>query len=144
MPTEPAVAPNVKQVVPFLRVTDIEVSLHFYLEGLGFVLANKWTPDGRVHWCWLRLGEAALMLQDYWRHGEEAQPPAGPRGQGVSLTFMCTDALVIYHDLIARGIEASRPFVGNGLWATTVLDPDGYRLEFESPTDVPEETVYSG
>ena len=27
---------------------------------------------------------------------------------------------------------------------TSVTDPDGYRLDFESPTDVSEETVYSG
>ena len=57
---------------------------------------------------------------------------------------MCADALAIYHDLKSRGINASRPFVGNGLWVTSVSDPDGYRLEFESPTDVEEETVYSG
>jgi hypothetical protein len=24
-----------------------------------------------------------------------------------------------------------------------VSDPDGYRLDFESPTDVPEDTIYS-
>jgi hypothetical protein len=24
------------------------------------------------------------------------------------------------------------------------VDPDGYHLDFESPTDVPEETVYDG
>ena len=57
---------------------------------------------------------------------------------------MCADALAIYHDLISRGLSATRPFVGNGLWVTSVTDPDGYRLDFESPTDVPEETVYSG
>jgi hypothetical protein len=34
--------------------------------------------------------------------------------------------------------------VGNGLWVTSVKDPDGYLLDFESPTDTPEETVYSG
>jgi len=50
----------------------------------------------------------------------------------------------IYHTLISRGVSATRPFVGNGLWVTSVRDPDGYRLDFESPTDVPEETVYSG
>ena len=37
-----------------------------------------------------------------------------------------------------------RPFVGNGMWVTSVEDPDGHRLEFESFTDVPEETVFSG
>ena len=27
------------------------------------------------------------------------------------------------------------------MWVTSVTDPDGYRVEFESSTDVPEETV---
>ena len=42
------------------------------------------------------------------------------------------------------GIAASKPFVGNMMWVTSLTDPDGYRLDFESPTDVPEETEYSG
>jgi len=50
---------------------------------------------------------------------------------------MCVDAIGIYRDLISRGVAAQRPFVGNGLWVMSVRDPDGYRLEFESPTDVP-------
>jgi uncharacterized glyoxalase superfamily protein PhnB len=28
------------------------------------------------------------------------------------------------------------------MWVTSLRDPDGYRLEFESPTDVPEGTVF--
>ncbi len=39
--------------------------------------------------------------------------------------------------------KASRPFVGNRMWVTSLRDPDGYRLEFESSTDTPEETVFS-
>ena len=144
MPTNPTVAPNVKQAVPFFGVTDIEASLRFYVEGLGFTVTRKWLPVGRIRWCWLELGEAALMLQEYWRDGHPSGAPEGPLGQGVSICFTCADALAIYRDLIARGIPASRPFVGNGLWVTTVRDPDNYRLDFESPTDVPEETVYSG
>ena len=35
--------------------------------------------------------------------------------------------------LIARGIAAQRPFVGNRLWVTSVSDPDGYRLGFDVP-----------
>ncbi|HEV7673487.1 MAG TPA: hypothetical protein VGQ12_03045 [Candidatus Angelobacter sp.] len=62
---------------------------------------------------------------------------------GVTICFQCKDALAIYREFIARGVEAKRPFVGNGLWVTSVQDPDGYRLEFASPTDVPEETVFS-
>jgi hypothetical protein len=28
-------------------------------------------------------------------------------------------------------------------WVTSMSDPDGYRIEFESYTSVPEETAYS-
>ena len=41
-------------------------------------------------------------------------------------------------------VKHAVPFVGNAVWVTPLSDPDGYRIEFESPTDVPEETVYSG
>ena len=41
-----------------------------------------------------------------------------------------------------RGDAAARtPFVGNHMWVTGLRDPDGYQLYFESPTDVPEDTV---
>jgi hypothetical protein len=30
--------------------------------------------------------------------------------------------------------------VGNGLWVVSFTDPDGYRIEFSSPTDAPEES----
>jgi len=57
---------------------------------------------------------------------------------------MCGDALAFYHDVVARGVAATRPFVGNAMWVTSVTDPDGYRMDFESPTDVPEGTEYTG
>jgi lactoylglutathione lyase len=137
-------SPNVKQAVPFFMVTDIEASLRFYVDGLGAVMTNHWIPERHIEWCWLQMGNAALMLQEYRQLEHHAGRPDGPLGQGVSVCFMCADALTIYHELIARGIGAQRPFVGNGLWVTSVQDPDGYRLDFESPTDVPEETVYQG
>jgi len=137
-----AAAPNVRQAVPFFNVTDIEASLRFYVDGLGFAMTMRWVPEGRVRWCWLQLGEAAVMLQEYWRDGRPAGAPAGPLGQGVSVCFMCTDAVAIYHEVKARGISAGRPYVGNALWVTSVQDPDGYRLDFESPTEIAEGTEY--
>jgi catechol 2,3-dioxygenase-like lactoylglutathione lyase family enzyme len=136
-------AANVKQAVPFFMVTDMEASLRFYVDGLGFVMTNKWTPEGRIEWCWLELGDVALMLQEYRLPNRPAAAASGALGIGVSVCLMCDDAIAIYRDIVARGVDAQRPFVGNGLWVTSVRDPDGYRLDFESPTDVPEETVYS-
>jgi len=48
--------------------------------------------------------------------------------------------VALWRGLVARGLSAKRPFVGNGMWVTRVSDPDGYVLVFESPTDAAEET----
>jgi catechol 2,3-dioxygenase-like lactoylglutathione lyase family enzyme len=147
METQAMTEANVLQAVPFFGVTSMEDSLRFYVDGLGFVMTKKWTPDGdgRVRWCWLELGTAALMLQEFRKdHHPNSGRPEGKLGTGVSICFTCRDALAIYHQAKARGIEVTRPFVGNGLWVTSLRDPDGYKIEFESLTDVPEETVYSG
>lgn len=137
---------NVQQAVPFFMVSSMEVSLRFYVDGLSFEMKKKWTPDGdgKVRWCWLELGNVALMLQEFRKdpHPNSGQPE-GKLGVGVSISFQCKDALAIYREVTARGVPARRPFVGNAMWVTTMEDPDGYRLEFESFTDVPEETVYS-
>jgi lactoylglutathione lyase len=95
---------NVRDVVPFLNVSNMERSLSYYADGLGFGIKYKWVVDGRVRWCWLERGGGALML---------------------------------------RAIEASEPVVGNGMWVTTLSDPDGYRINFESATDAPEDTRLS-
>jgi len=125
---------NVKQAVPFFMVSNIETSLRWYIGGLGFTMTNQWIVDGRIRWCLLEHGTAGLMLQ-------VSESEKG--GAGVSICFLCEDALALYHDFRARGVDAAEPFVGNGLWVTSVRDPDGYRLDFESPTDVPEDTTLS-
>ena len=40
MPIDAAMTPNVKQAVPFFMVTNIEASLRFYVDGLGFTVTN--------------------------------------------------------------------------------------------------------
>ena len=129
---------NVKEVVPFLRVTSMERSLRYYIDGLGFAMKHKWIPDGQIRWCWLTLGGASMMLQEFAEGRHESN-----LGKGVSLAFSCEDAVAIYREVTSRGIEASEPEVQNNLWTIMLTDPDGYRIEFESPTDVPEDTKLS-
>lgn len=71
---------NVKQAVPFFGVTNMEASLRFYVDGLGFKVKHRWIPnreedkpDGRIRWCWLELGDAAIMLQEFLPE----RPPEG-------------------------------------------------------------------
>ena len=134
---------NVQQAVPFFWVSNIEASLRFYVEGLGFGMKHKWIDEGALRWCWLEIGGAALMLQEFRAKGLGAAKNAGKLGNGVSLCFRCKNALAIYREVTARGIQAKEPFVGNHLWVVGMSDPDGYRIDFESPTDVAEETKFS-
>jgi catechol 2,3-dioxygenase-like lactoylglutathione lyase family enzyme len=133
--------PNVQQAVPFFRVASMDASLQFYVAGLGFAVTNRWIDGGKLRWCWMELGGAALMLQELTPPAAGEGTAASPLGRGVAICFMCQDALAIYRDATARGLTPQEPFVGNGLWVTGFVDPDGYRLDFESPTDVAEDTT---
>ena len=136
-------AANVKHAVPFFAVSNIEESVRYYVDGLGFEMTYKWIDEGKLPWCWLQRGGGALMLQDFRKEGHDSWVPTGKLGEGVSIYFICEDALAIYREVTARGIKASRPFVGNRMWVTPLSDPDGYKIMFESYTDAPEESVFS-
>jgi lactoylglutathione lyase len=132
--------PNVQQAIPFFMVSNIQASLRFYVDGLGFKRTNQWIVNGAIRWCWLEIGNAALMLQEF---RPESSLSAAKLGQGISVCFQCRDAIAIYNEALASGLQPRTPFVGNHMWVTVLNDPDGYKLDFESPTTVPEETVYS-
>ena len=83
------------------------------------------------------------MLQEARVTAENPYLSGNEPGAGVSIWFQCRDSLVLYHEFLNKGIKADEPFVGNGLWDLSVTDPDGYRIHFESQTDVPEATMYS-
>ena len=133
------VLPNLKLAVPFFMVTDMDRSLVFYMKGLGFERKFEWKQNGRIAWCWLEREGVALMLQEY----NKELLPKEKLGVGVSICFVCQDALALYREFLKNGLQPNEPFVGNNMWVTTVSDPDGYHLDFESTTEVPDETRYS-
>ena len=134
---------EVRKVVPFLAVADMGASLAFYVDGLGFAMEGKWVDEGVLRWCQLRLGGASLMLQQFRTSGHDARRFGPDRGAGVVLCFFCADAVAFYRSVRERGLDATEPQVGNAMWVTELQDPDGYRLLFESKTDMPEETRLS-
>jgi hypothetical protein len=101
---------------------------------------------GRVRKPWIIAGFMVLHLvhlKDGCQLGESRMCSSHIGSDGVSIYFICKDALAIYREVMARGIKATRPFVGNSMWVTSMTDPDGYKISFESYTDAAEETVYS-
>src|SRR5688500_14489962 len=108
MSSTPKARSNVKQAVPFFMVQDIDSSINFYVNGLGFSMTESWIDQGKIKWCWLNIDEAALMLQEY---NEKNSVTKGNAVEGVEIFFICEDALAIYNQITLNGILASEPFV---------------------------------
>ena len=142
MSTQSIANVRIQQLVPLLMVQDMERSLAFYATGLGFEIKDTWKPEGKIRWCWLEQGGAALMLQEWGAADPRRTELLGKVGAGVGFNFQCTDAISFYKSVKERGIGVQRPFVGNNMWVASLDDPDGYSLHFESPTDAPEESEY--
>jgi len=104
---------NIQQAVPFFMVKDIDSSVNFYVNGLGFSITESWIDKGKIKWCWLNMDSAAIMLQEYDEKNNMAKEKAG---EGVEIFFICEDALAIYTQITSNGIPTSEPFVGNKMW----------------------------
>src|SRR5262249_9513868 len=100
--------PNVQQTVPLLNVANLQESLRFYVDGLGFEVKRKWESDGRLYWCWLQHGGASLMLQQPPTDGPDSWKPGGVVGEGISICFQCQDAIAIHRQMLNRNFEASK------------------------------------
>jgi len=58
-------------------------------------------PPDKIRWCWLELGGASVMLQEY----NPGRIPTEELGKGASIWFQCQDSLALYYEFKARGIE---------------------------------------
>ncbi len=68
---------NVKQAVPFFAVANMETSVRYYVDGLGFLMSRNWVVEGQLRWCWLDLGGAALMMQEINKEEHGSWTPRG-------------------------------------------------------------------
>lgn len=130
---------GVKQAVPLYLVRNMQACIDFYVKGLGFDVTNTWLVDGEMRWCWMSMGGAAMMFQLLVAD----KAPDKKLGLGVELCLQCDQALVMYDRALKNGLPVDEPFVGNNMWVVSLRDPDGYKINFESPTDVPEGTTYN-
>jgi lactoylglutathione lyase len=80
---------NVKEVLPFLRISSMDRSVRYYVDGLGFAIKHRWDVDGKLRWCSLALSGSTIMLQEFPTTGHDSWVPEGKVGVGVSLCFLC-------------------------------------------------------
>lgn len=112
-----------------LTVNDLERSLAFYRDVLGFTAGERWETDGVVHGVQLKAGAVDLMLnQDDFAHGRDRQ-----KGVGVRFWFSTAQSLDALADAIrARGgtVDYGPDETPWGDRAFGISDPDGFRITF--------------
>jgi len=119
---------------PVLHVRDVEQSIGFYINQLGFTSPWRYEEDGRTHVAQVDRQGCALILADTW-----------PQKIGKGLIFIslnvepetrenATAAL----DALRAELEAKGVPVKDGSWGYRLLvvdDPDGNQLFFNYPAD---------
>lgn len=135
---------DIEGMAPLIQVYDMNEALAFYRDTLGFeVLADSGevdAPEGRyVHWCWLRLGTADLMLNTAYDAGE--RPPVRDPARQAAHDDLCfyfgvSDVDATAAALRSRGLEVKGPKTAPyGMRQTWLHDPDGYQLCFQRQAD---------
>lgn len=125
-------------LVPELDVADLEASLHFYIEVLGFTVRYD-HPEERF--AYLEREGAELMLEEAGGPGRRFRtaPLERPYGRGMNLQIACADVERLHTAVVAAGAKPLIPLetrwyragdVERGNRQFVVADPDGYLLRF--------------
>ena len=119
---------------PVLHVTDVEASLRFYVNLLGFTIPWRYQDHGRVHVAQVERQGCAFMLAATW-----------PEKIGKGLIFISInagqqtpEAAIAALDALRAELEGRGVPVKEGRWGYRLLvvdDPDGNQLFFNYPAE---------
>lgn len=145
-----------------LTVSDLDRSIAFYCDLLGFELVTQWDsaqpylrtivgfPDAELRIALLRLPAPATGISGHHIELLEYRAPRGARGDArtcnpgnAHVAFMVGDLDTAYADLAARGVRFKSAPVeithgrNRGAKAVYFLDPDDITLELIQPAPQP-------
>ena len=119
---------------PVLHVKDVETSLRFYVDLLGFTSPWRYGDDGKVYVAQVDRQGCALILADTW-----------PEKIGNGLMFISLNVETATREAAAAAVDALRAEleakgvpVKEGSWGyrlPVVDDPDGNQLFFNYPNE---------
>ena len=119
---------------PVLHVTDVEASLRFYVNQLGFTSPWRYDEDGKAYVAEVDRQGCALLLANTW-----------PEKVGKGLMFISLnvepqtrEAATAALDALRAELEAKGVPVKDGSWGYRLLvvdDPDGNQLFFNYPAE---------
>jgi catechol 2,3-dioxygenase-like lactoylglutathione lyase family enzyme len=116
-------------VAPEFFVPDVDASVRFYTDVLGFVVLRQ-EPDFAV----VGLGDAHVLLA-HESLTSKAWLQAGPRGVGLNVRIMVDDVDGMYRRAKAGGARIAHEIADRdyGLRDFILADEDGFLLRFASP-----------
>jgi len=113
-------------ISPILTVNDVEQSLAFYRDVLGFTVKERWEQDGTLMGGEITAGRTSFMLmQDDWKKGRDRQ-----KGEGFRIFADTTHDI----DALAARIKAKggtlthEPVDEFGVRALALVDPTGFKI----------------
>jgi catechol 2,3-dioxygenase-like lactoylglutathione lyase family enzyme len=116
---------------PVLHVADVEASLRFYVNRLGFTIPWRYDEDGTAHVAQVDRQGCALILADTW-----------PEKIGKGLIFISLnfepETQVAALDALRAEFESKGAPVREGSWGYRLLvvdDLDGNQLFFNYPSE---------
>ena len=122
---------------PEFIVEDLERSLNFYVEIIGFKIEYTRLEE---RFQYLTLGNAHIMLlEDNDNQHSRTGSMEYPRGQGVNFSILTTDVRQLANSLKAHDYPLRIPIrdqwhreneIEHGETQLWVMDPDGYLLRF--------------
>lgn len=115
-----------------LTVNDLQRSIKFYTEGLGFEIVYRYEHEGTLKYVRMQGGQVTMGIgQDDFAKGRD-------RKKGVGMRFWFTTKQDL--DALASQIKAAGFEIAHGpaatQWGSTelaVVDPDGFNISFEKP-----------
>ena len=117
---------RLRSMMPSFTVKDIERSLAWYRDGLGFFVAERWEDGGKLKGVQLKAGGCEIGLsQDDFSKGRN-------RAKGVGFRVWCTTMQDV--DAIAGRLRAFGGTIVEGpgnqwdAYSFTAEDPDGFRI----------------
>jgi uncharacterized glyoxalase superfamily protein PhnB len=120
---------RLRAVTPGFTVGDLQKSIAFYTEILGFLVSERWTDGDVLRGVMLKAGVCELGLsQDDWKKGRDRR-----KGEGVRVWFETVqDVDALAARAKAAGIRLTeepkdQPWGGR---AFSLDDPDGFHLTF--------------
>ncbi|MBI2401351.1 MAG: VOC family protein [Gemmatimonadetes bacterium] len=124
---------RLRDIAPSLTVNDLQASLAWYRDVLGFTVYETWEHEGKLAGASLKAGSAYVNLsQDDWAKGRDRV-----KGEGFRLYLSTRQNL----DQIAAAIKARGGKLASeptdqpwGARTFNLVDPDGFKLTISSAT----------